>query len=192
MKRWQIASTMVIAAVVAAALYVGLFAPEASAHGGYEAGDYEIVFGWQVEPAYAGIYNGPEMTITDATTEEPVVGAEENLELSVTFGGKTKALDLRPAWNEPGRYVAYLTPTRPGDYVFELTGTISTTDAITPTVVNLTFDSADGEFSSIEPASDLLFPDTTADIISLQRQIDTLKKQIEELTDEVAALSEEE
>ena len=31
-----------------------------SVHEGREVGDYVIEFGWRIEPAYAGILNGPE------------------------------------------------------------------------------------------------------------------------------------
>jgi hypothetical protein len=97
-------------------------------------------------------------------------------------------LKLEPAWQDPGHYVAYLTPTRPGDYVFQLTGMISQTGALTPTIVNETFTSADGEFSSIEPASDVLFPDAKQDVASLQAQVDALKKQVDALLKDVATL----
>ncbi|MDX2137243.1 MAG: hypothetical protein SF123_04050, partial [Chloroflexota bacterium] len=35
-----------------------------SAHEGREIGDYTIEIGWRVEPAYTGLINGPEITIT--------------------------------------------------------------------------------------------------------------------------------
>lgn len=189
MKKWQIVPVLVV--LVAGAVYFGFFAHRASAHEGREIGPYEVEFGWQVEPAYAGVSNGPELIIHDAATEEPVTGAEATLKLAVKFGSKTKQLTLEPAWNEPGHYVAYLTPTRPGDYVFEVSGTISSTDAITPTAVITTFTSADGEFGTVEPANDVLFPDTNADVINLQRQIDALKVQVDKLTEDIAALNEQ-
>ena len=152
-------------------------------------GAYEINFGWQVEPAYSGVFNGPEITIVDKNTEEPVVGAEETLTLTVSFGSESKELTLEPAWNEPGRYVAFLTPTRPGDYEFAITGSISMTTALSETAVSEIFTSADGDFSTIEPAADILFPDTEADTLSLQRQIDALTKELEALKAEVAELA---
>lgn len=176
--------------LVAAALYV-VYAPQVSAHEERELGDYEIVFGWQVEPAYAGVFNGPEIRITNTETGEPVVGAEETLNLTVNFGGESKELTLEPAWQEPGSYEAYLTPTRPGDYAFELTGSISETTALTETVINATFDSADGDFSSIEPIGDVLFPDTEADMITLQRRVDDLEEEIAALKEAIAELTED-
>jgi hypothetical protein len=189
MKKWRFGIAAIVLMIV-----VGLFVLntlQASAHEHREVGDYELTFGWQVEPAFAGVFNGPELFIVDAETQEPVEGAEETLELTVTFGGESKSLTLEPAWQDPGHYVAALTPTRPGDYEFELSGTISGTTAITPTVVAEVFTSADGEFSTIEPASDLLFPDTTLDPVRLQSQIDDLTEEVEALRQEVEALKEE-
>ena len=179
---------VVVGMIAAASIYL-LNAPTALAHEHRHVGDYEITFGWQVEPAFAGVHNGPEVRIIDTTTDEPVVGAAETLTLTVKFGPATKVLTLEPAWNEPGNYVAALTPTRPGDYEFTLTGTISVTSAVSETVVNEIFTSADGDFSTVEPAGDILFPDDKTDAVSLQRQIDNLQKEIEALKEIVAELS---
>jgi len=175
---WAITGTALILTLA----FVALFTARAEAHEHREVGPYEIVFGWQVEPAFAGVFNGPELTITDAETGDPVEGAEETLRLRVRFGPANKVLTLSPAWGEPGHYVAPLTPTRAGDYAFELTGKIGAT------TIRETFTSADGEFSSIEPVSDHLFPDSEADLTSLQRQIDALTEQVEALQEAVEAL----
>ena len=179
---------------IALLLAVGFYAfsaREASAHEHRHIGDYEISFGWQVEPAFAGVFNGPEIRITDTTTDEPVVGAEETLTLTVSFGPESKVVNLQPAWNDPGHYVASLTPTRPGDYAFELSGFISVTTALSETVVSEFFTSADGDFSTIEPAADILFPDDGSDAVSLQREIDALKEEIEALKTQVADLAKD-
>jgi hypothetical protein len=187
----HVAKTLVGAVALLAAVSIYVFtASEASAHEHREVGDYEITFGWQVEPAFAGVFNGPEVRIVDTTTDEPVVGAEETLTLTVSFGPESKVLTLEPAWNDPGHYVAALTPTRPGDYEFELSGTISVTTALSETVVDELFTSADGDFSTIEPASDHLFPDTGSDPVSLQEQIDDLLEEIEALKAAVEELQE--
>jgi hypothetical protein len=180
----------VITLVVAIGFFYAIYAPKAYAHEHRDVGDYAVVFGWQNEPAYSGVFNGPEITILDDATEEPIVGAEETLTLTVKFGPETKQLKLEPAYMAPGHYVAYMTPTRPGDYEFQLTGTLSETSALSETIVNETFSSADGEFSSIEPSSDVLFPDAKSDNISLQKQINDLKDEVAALKAEIAKLTE--
>ena len=136
--------------VLVAAL--ALFATVA-AHEGREVADgkYDIVFGWRVEPAYTTLLNGPELEIHDAD-ENPVEGLDETLQLEVSYGGKTKMLKLRPVADEAGHYTADLIPTQPGDYSFHLTGKIG--DAALDEV----FDSSKGEFSSVDPITDIQFP----------------------------------
>jgi hypothetical protein len=148
-----------------------------SAHEGREVGNYVIEFGWQVEPAYAGLSNGSEIFVHYHDTAGPVTGLESTLSLMVHFGDQQKLLELYPVWNEPGHYVADLIPTRPGDYSFHLFGTIEDTE------VDEMFTSADGEYSSVEPASDIMFPEPEAggDVSALQDQIDALRAELEEL-----------
>jgi len=127
-----------------------------SAHEGREVGDgkYEIVFGWRVEPAYTNLLNGPELEINThgGSEETPVEGLDETLQLEVSYGGKSKILKLRAVYNSPGNYTADLIPTQPGDYSFHLTGKIG--DA----TIDETFDSSKGEFSSVNPITDIQFP----------------------------------
>ena len=160
-------------------LLVGFaFSLPVRAHEGREVGEYVIVFGWRVEPAYAGVLNGPEFTVEHHDTGEAVEGLEETLQLMIHFGDQSRLLTLYPVWGEPGHYTADLLPTRPGDYSFHLFGAIAETE------VDEMFSSADGEFSTIEPAADITFPaldDTTA---ALQAQIDELRAQIEALSSE--------
>lgn len=160
--------------------FVTLFLLNASvyAHEGRIVGDYEIIFGWRVEPAYVGVFNGPEITVTNHNSGAPVQNADETLTLTVQFGGQEMPLRLYPVTGERGHFTADLIPTRPGDYAFVLSGTLGGAD------VNETFSSADGEFSTVEPSSDILFPALEADsarIDALQAQIDELRAQIEAL-----------
>lgn len=178
--------TLLVAALAA------LWIAPASAHGGREVGDYNIVFGWQVEPAYAGVFNGPEIFIELAhghseeeddhghEDENFLEGVEVNLTAEVTFGPETITVVMEPAYGEVGHYVADLVPTLPGDYVFRITGNIGDTE------VDLTFDSADGEFSSVLPSEDILFPSA----FSLEARIAALEAKIAELEAALAALSE--
>ena len=73
------------------------------------------------------------------------------------FGGgielpKIDSPKLRAVPDAPGSYTTDLIPTQPGDYSFHLTGTIG--DA----TIDETFDSSKGEFSTVEPITDIQFP----------------------------------
>ncbi|MBZ0318122.1 MAG: hypothetical protein K8L91_17005 [Anaerolineae bacterium] len=163
----------------------------AKAHEGRQVGPYTVELGWVVEPAYAGVYNGVEVHIsvdedehTDEATDEHVEAEpiEANLQIEVSFGDATKVLDLELAGDETNHYIAAIIPTRAGDYTFHLTGTIGETP------VDETFSSADGEFSSVEPISDVLFPEPEASIEGLQIQISQLEALIAELQAQLTEL----
>jgi hypothetical protein len=148
-----------------------------SAHEGREVGDYTIEIGWREEPAYTGLMNGPEITVSHhddegealATPETENVhtnsdealheaeingieGLEDTLQIEVSFGPEARVLNLRPIPDEPGHYTADLIPTLPGDYSFRVFGVVEETE------VDETFSAADGQFSTVEPIEDIQFP----------------------------------
>lgn len=165
---------------VFALMLMGLVYSPASAHEGREVGDYTIEIGWREEPAYTGLMNGPEITVTrhggeddhdesEATPEAEgehtntgeddheeensgVTGLEDTLQIEVTFGPAARTLNLRPIASEPGHYTADLIPMRPGDYTFRVFGTIEGVE------IDETFSASDGQFSTVEPIEDIQFP----------------------------------
>lgn len=148
------------------------------AHEHREVGEYSISFGWRVEPAYAGQLNGPEVSISlhDAHDEPFPEDIVVELSAEVSFGDQSITLRLEPVRGETGHYTTNLIPSLPGDYTFRIFGTIGDTE------VDEVFSSADGEFSTVEPLSDILFPavpsDTEALIAALEARIATLEAQI--------------
>lgn len=149
------------------------------AHEGRPVGDYVLVFGWWVEPAYSNIPNGPEIEISLHDAQEGEAFPEDievSLQAEVTFGPESMTLNLEPEQQEPGHYVADLIPTLPGDYTFRIFGTIGDTE------VDEVFSSADGEFSSIAPGNDILFPASA----SLEARIAALEARIAELEAQLA------
>ncbi|MCU0514352.1 MAG: hypothetical protein MUE40_17510 [Anaerolineae bacterium] len=145
-----------------------------SAHEGREVGEFNLVFGWREEPAFAGMMNGPEIILeaghgeehgddhggghsdTDAAADEHSTfdwsSIEVNLQAEVTFGDQTTTVNFRRAWGTENHYIAELIPTLPGDYTFRVYGTIG------DIAVEEIFSSADGQFSTVEPAGDIMFP----------------------------------
>lgn len=181
---------MKIRSVILSTLFVFVFSALSVtifAHEGREVGEYELHFGWRVEPAYAGLMNGPEVFIAahehegEPTPETPVdiSTLEVNLQAEVSFGDQTTTVTFRPAWGETGHYIAELMPTLPGDYSFHLTGTIG------DIAVDEVFTSADGEFGSVEPTTDVTFP--LLPIVDNAR-IEALEARIAELEALVAEL----
>lgn len=181
----------------------------ASAHEGREVGDYTLVFGWRVEPAYAGMMNGPEIILSvghgddhddhsgeddhgddhdddhssDDHDEVIDLGSlEVDLRAEVSFGNQTTTISFRRAWGTTDHFIAELIPTLPGDYTFRVYGTIGDVE------VNETFSSADGQFSTVEPAADIMFPALpvvdNARVEALEARIAELERLIVELLED--------
>ncbi len=146
------------------------------AHEGREVGEYELNMGWRNEPAFVGQFNGPEVYISLHHAPEGTAfpaDVEVSLQAEVMFGSETKKLRLEPAWGETGHFIADLIPTLPGDYTFRIFGKIGDVE------VDEVFSSADGEFSTVEPASDIMFPAAGAvDMAALLARIEALEARL--------------
>lgn len=147
-----------IAAVAVLALLVSLLAAPATtlAHerrtiGG---GKYDVVVGWDTEPAYVNRQNAAGIRVSKAGTNpaQPVLGVEQTLRLQIRQGGQTRDLQLRTVFGQPGYYVADVVPTRAGDYILTFTGNIGADQ------INEAFDSANGKFDTVQATSAIEFP----------------------------------
>jgi hypothetical protein len=156
------------------------------AHEDRETSDYEVIFGWRNEPAFAGQLNGPDLFIGlhDAEEVENPQAVLEALDIAmqaeIMFGPEATILTLEPAfpYYQDGylNLVADVIPTMPGDYIFRIFGTIGDQE------IEETFDSANGEFSSVEPAADILFPAAGAvDVMGLMTRIAELEARLDAL-----------
>ncbi len=146
-----------LAALILATALPGLaLAHERRTIGG---GKYEVVVGWDVEPAFQGEKNGASIRISTAGTNpaEAVQGAEKTLKVQIRQGAQTRELALRTVFNQPGYYVADIVPTRDGDYQWTFVGTIGDDP------VNEKFDTADGKFNAVQPIAALQFPVSPGD-----------------------------
>lgn len=147
-----------IAAVAVLALLVSLLAAPATtlAHerrtiGG---GKYDVVVGWDTEPAYVNRQNAAGIRVSKAGTNpaQPVLGVEQTLRLQIRQDGQTRDLQLRTVFGQPGYYVADVVPTRAGDYILTFTGNIGADQ------INEAFDSANGKFDTVQATSAIEFP----------------------------------
>ena len=90
----------------------------------------------------------------------PVAGLQDTLQVEVTHvpSEKSRTMDLRPVFDDPGHYVADLIPTSPGHYRFRFFG------AIEGNPVDETFDShaGGGGFDDVQASSVIHFPETVA------------------------------
>jgi hypothetical protein len=115
-------------------------------------GKYDVVVGWDVEPAYQGQKNGATIRISQAGTTPAVEGADKTLKVQIRQGAQTREFPLRAVFGQAGYYMADIVPTRAGDYVWTFVGSINADQ------VNEQFDSADGKFDSVAAPTNLEFP----------------------------------
>jgi hypothetical protein len=122
-------------------------------------GKYDVVVGWDVEPAYEGVKNAASIRISEAGSNPavPVVGAEKTLKVQIRQGATTREFPLRAVFGQQGYYVADILPTRAGDYQWTFVGSIGDVQ------INDKFDTADAKFNKVESASALQFPVSVPD-----------------------------
>ena len=195
---------------LAVALLTMVPAAAAFGHEDREEGGYRFKVGFLDEPAYEGQRNAVSLRVTkmkpedqgEATHEEegegkheeedshgesatvPVEGLEATLQVDVTHvpSGASKVMDLRPAWNDPGHYLADLIPTSPGHYRFRFFGTIEGNE------IDLTFDSraGGGSFDDIREASAIHFPETVASGRELESAVRGAQTEAQQARDSAA------
>ena len=148
------------AAVLGVALTVLVGVCITLAHEVREVGDYTFVVGFLDEPVFAGQKSGLDLRITAG--DEPVEGAEETLEAEVTFDEETRALELSPAFREPGAYRSVFLPTAAGPYTFRLFGELD------GTAIEESFTAGPDTFGEVQHTAGGQFPvvfPPTADVV---------------------------
>lgn len=162
--------------VLVAAVLLLLTPTGASAHERrpLPGGRYQAVVGLLTEPAYDGLMNGVDLTVTDESQKGadgkgiPVLDLEKtlNIEVSVPSGAKQQ-LTLRSRSGMPGKYAANFMPTATGQYVFRVYGTISDLR------VDERFDK-----SEIASLSEVQFPNKATGAADLQAQLTAAKGEV--------------
>lgn len=188
-----------IAILIAAAL-AALTATVVLAHEDREKGGYKLVVGFLHEPAYEGEKNAVSLRVTKGAAgghEESsgmergsgqhdasavgIEGLQNTLLVEVTHvpSNVSKTMNLRPAFDDSGHYVADLIPTSPGHYQFRFFGTIEGEQ------VDLTFDSmaGGGGFDDVQPATAIHFPDAVVSARELESAVRGLQAASEETHD---------
>jgi hypothetical protein len=164
----------VLAAVAAFAIVVSSFASSSNlalAHERRIVGPYTFVVGWLNEPAYVNVMNSLDLTVTETNGGKAIEGLDKTLKADLTFGGSTTPLPLTLAarFGQPGKYSGFVLPTRVGEYIFHITGSVGTTN------VDEKFESGPGRFGSIESTDPLQYPAKLPSNTDLAARLDQLQ-----------------
>ncbi|MGH2586958.1 MAG: hypothetical protein ACRDJE_18755, partial [Dehalococcoidia bacterium] len=155
-----------VAAVLAVVAALALNTPNASAHERRTVADtYTVVVGFINEPVFLEEPNGIDLRVTDAQTNEPVLGVEKTLKADVTAGGQTKTVDLKTRFGQPGAYTADIIPTSSGTWAFRFHGTIDGTP------IDERFESGPGRFNEPQSKSEIQFPVQQPTVAELVQQV---------------------
>lgn len=142
-----------------------------AAHEVREVGQYRMVVGFLVEPAFAGDRNGLDLRITRLAaatptaatpaaggedTGTPVEGLDTTLQAEVIYLDQTMPLSLSPRFRDPGAYNSYFFPSQPGDYTFRIFGTVE------GVAIDESFTSSTDGFGAVQDPAPLVFPKPSA------------------------------
>lgn len=143
-----------LAALAVIVSTLALSATVAAAHDRRTVGAYQLVVGFLSEPGYSGQPNGLDLRVTDTRTSQPVEGLEKTLKAEVSFGGLAALpLTVTARFGQAGAYGGQFVPTKPGTYIFHISGKIGTQD------VDEKFESGPNRFNDIEGLGALQYPD---------------------------------
>ena len=140
-----------IASMVALAMSV-VVSPTANAHERKLAGQYQLVIGWGDEPAFSGVKNAVEIDLADRTGTPVTDLGGGSLSVEVIYGDQRLTLPLRPVRQPPGKFRAWLVPTRAGAYTFHISGTIK------GEAIDVSSTCSDTTFACVSDVAELQFP----------------------------------
>jgi len=135
---------------IVAILLLAAWTP-AAAHETKGVGDLRLTVGWGEEPAFSGFRNFVEVDVADAAGR-PVADLGGALSVEVSFGDERISLSLLPDRGQPGKFRAWLVPTRPGTYSFHITGTAK------GQAIDMTSTCSQETFACVANVSDIQFP----------------------------------
>jgi len=118
-----------------------------------------------------------------------IEGLQNTLLVEVTHvpSSVSKTMNLRPAYDDPGHYVADLIPTSPGHYRFRFFGTIEGEQ------IDLTFDSmaGGGDFDDVQPATAIHFPESVVSARELESAMRGMQSTVGDMQATVAGMQTE-
>jgi len=146
------------------------FAGTAAAHERRTVGPYEFEVGWLNEPAFAGLMNGLDLSITDTRSGKGVQGLEKTLTVELQTGGLAPLpLTLAARFGTPGAYEGNFMPTVAGTYTFHIKGKIDTQN------VDEKFESGPGRFDDVDSATAVQYPVKVPTGEELSNRLDDLQ-----------------
>lgn len=171
MHRWALALGSVASALVLLLVLPGsAFAHERRTIGN---GKYDVVVGFDKEPAFVNQVNAASIRIMHAGTEDAVEGVDQTLKVDIASGGnQPREFPLRAVFGQKGYYVAHFIPTKTGSYIFTFTGNIEGTP------INERFESGPGRFNDVEAVDNIQVPQGASDPLTSSKQVKAVQDEV--------------
>ena len=151
------------------------FGGTVAAHERRTVGPYEFEVGWLNEPAFAGLMNGLDLSITDTRSDKGVEGLEKTLTVELQTGGLAPLpLTLAARFGTPGAYEGNFMPTVAGTYTFHIKGKIDTQN------VDEKFESGPGRFDDVDSATAVQYPVKVPTGDELSKRLDDLQSGLDQ------------
>ena len=165
-----------VAAMLVAATSFIAFSGTAAAHERRTVGPYEFEVGWLNEPAFAGLINGLDLTVTDTRSNKAVEGLEQTLTVDLQTGGLAPLpLTLTARFGTPGAYDGDFMPTAAGTYTFHIKGKIATL------AIDEKFESGPGRFDDVESTTAIQYPTKVPVGDELGKRLSDLQSAIDQM-----------
>ena len=166
------------AALSLALLLPLMFTGMAGAHERRQVGSYVMRVGWADEPTYAGVKNGVQLLLSDASGK-PVTDLPEDLKVEIILGSqKMGPLPLEAAFGKSfgrlGDFRAAIIPTRPGNYTFHFVGSLNGQR------IDQSFTSSDKTFDPVTEPAAIEFPAKDPSPGELAGRLDRLGPRVDE------------
>ncbi len=150
-------------------------------------GEYRLEIGWMNEPVVSGETNGIELYVShlkkdiplkDQPFEKGIKGLEKSLKIQLVYDTENIILPLAADHNIPGKYYAFVDPTKAGYYQANVLGNIGETSV-----------SISMHPPKVDERSYLEFPikvteerkNTVEDLKKVQNEISSLKESIDRI-----------
>jgi hypothetical protein len=147
------------------------------AHEKQVVGALQLTIGWRDEPPFAGSINGIDIDVADGSGS-PVNDSSAALSVEVSFEGQRLTVPASLVERQPGRFRAWIVPSRAGTYAFHISGHVKTE------TIDLTVACSPKTFPCVADPSEIEFPEKDPSSGQLSDRINQVQPRVQQALDD--------
>jgi len=140
-------------------------------------GTIQLTMGWGDESAFAGSRNSIDVGVSDITGAA-VADPTNTLNVEVLFGERRLSLPLLPVERQPGRYRAWIVPSRAGRYAFHISGRLK------GEAIDITSACSEKTFQCVTEPGDVQFPEKDPTSAQLAETVSHSQARVQQAIDD--------